>query len=176
MISTMWSMYYVTHLCRGEFHSLLKWSWSNHGHHHCHHYHDFHDNVQVADFGLARLIREDTYTAQPGAKFPIKWTAPEVGIIINIIIIIIIAVIIIVIIVPVIIAIIKAILLIVILVLSSSSFSSSSHVASLTNICECLGREVRAVYSTSADGIISECHLLISYPPNVPWYRLILAI
>ena len=32
---------------------------------------------QVADFGLARLIREDTYTAQPGAKFPIKWTAPE---------------------------------------------------------------------------------------------------
>merc|ERR1719410_1589007 len=33
--------------------------------------------VKVADFGLARLIREDTYTAQPGAKFPIKWTAPE---------------------------------------------------------------------------------------------------
>ena len=33
---------------------------------------------QVADFGLARLIRDDTYTAQPGAKFPIKWTAPEV--------------------------------------------------------------------------------------------------
>ena len=32
----------------------------------------------MADFGLARLIREDTYTAQPGAKFPIKWTAPEV--------------------------------------------------------------------------------------------------
>ena len=23
------------------------------------------------------MIREDTYTAQPGAKFPIKWTAPE---------------------------------------------------------------------------------------------------
>ena len=37
-------------------------------------------NDQVADFGLARLIREDTYTAQPGAKFPIKWTAPEVSI------------------------------------------------------------------------------------------------
>ena len=35
--------------------------------------------VKVADFGLARLIRttEDTYTAHPGAKFPIKWTAPE---------------------------------------------------------------------------------------------------
>ena len=47
-------------------------------------------NDQVADFGLARLIREDTYTAQPGAKFPIKWTAPEViTIIIGIIIIII---------------------------------------------------------------------------------------
>ena len=33
--------------------------------------------MKVADFGLARLIRDDTYTAQPGAKFPIKWTAPE---------------------------------------------------------------------------------------------------
>ena len=40
------------------------------------------NNGQVADFGLARLIREDTYTAQPGAKFPIKWTAPEVSIVI----------------------------------------------------------------------------------------------
>ena len=45
-------------------------------------------NDQVADFGLARLIREDTYTAQPGAKFPIKWTAPEVITIIIFIIII----------------------------------------------------------------------------------------
>lgn len=33
--------------------------------------------MKVADFGLARLIRDDTYTAHPGAKFPIKWTAPE---------------------------------------------------------------------------------------------------
>uniref|UniRef100_A0A915DZW2 Tyrosine-protein kinase n=1 Tax=Ditylenchus dipsaci TaxID=166011 RepID=A0A915DZW2_9BILA len=33
--------------------------------------------VKVADFGLARFMREDTYTAQAGAKFPIKWTAPE---------------------------------------------------------------------------------------------------
>lgn len=32
---------------------------------------------QVADFGLARLMRDDTYTAHAGAKFPIKWTAPE---------------------------------------------------------------------------------------------------
>lgn len=32
---------------------------------------------KVADFGLARLIDEDTYQAHTGAKFPIKWTAPE---------------------------------------------------------------------------------------------------
>lgn len=33
--------------------------------------------MKVADFGLARLMRDDTYTAHAGAKFPIKWTAPE---------------------------------------------------------------------------------------------------
>jgi serine/threonine protein kinase len=36
--------------------------------------------VKVADFGLARLVNSnggDTYTAHIGAKFPIKWTAPE---------------------------------------------------------------------------------------------------
>ena len=33
--------------------------------------------VKVAHFGLARLMRDDTYTAHAGAKFPIKWTAPE---------------------------------------------------------------------------------------------------
>ncbi|OQR66628.1 hypothetical protein BIW11_14028 [Tropilaelaps mercedesae] len=34
--------------------------------------------IKVADFGLARLMRDDdTYTAHAGAKFPIKWTAPE---------------------------------------------------------------------------------------------------
>lgn len=33
--------------------------------------------VKVADFGLARLIEEDEYMARVGAKFPIKWTAPE---------------------------------------------------------------------------------------------------
>ena len=32
--------------------------------------------VKVADFGLARLT-ENEYTAHEGAKFPIKWTAPE---------------------------------------------------------------------------------------------------
>ncbi|XP_033114811.1 tyrosine-protein kinase ABL1-like isoform X2 [Anneissia japonica] len=33
--------------------------------------------VKVADFGLARIIQGEVYTAQAGAKFPIKWTAPE---------------------------------------------------------------------------------------------------
>ncbi|CAF0765416.1 unnamed protein product [Brachionus calyciflorus] len=36
--------------------------------------------VKVADFGLARLINQSNqseYTAHIGAKFPIKWTAPE---------------------------------------------------------------------------------------------------
>ncbi|XP_038063483.1 tyrosine-protein kinase ABL1-like isoform X2 [Patiria miniata] len=33
--------------------------------------------VKVADFGLARIVSGDIYTAQAGAKFPIKWTAPE---------------------------------------------------------------------------------------------------
>ena len=33
--------------------------------------------VKVGDFGLARYLRDETYTARTGAKFPIKWTAPE---------------------------------------------------------------------------------------------------
>lgn len=33
--------------------------------------------AKVADFGLARLIEDDEYTPKSGAKFPIKWTAPE---------------------------------------------------------------------------------------------------
>jgi serine/threonine protein kinase len=35
--------------------------------------------VKVADFGLARVTQDDTdvYRAEDGAKFPIKWTAPE---------------------------------------------------------------------------------------------------
>uniref|UniRef100_A0A674MXR0 Tyrosine-protein kinase n=1 Tax=Takifugu rubripes TaxID=31033 RepID=A0A674MXR0_TAKRU len=32
---------------------------------------------KIADFGLARLIENNEYTAREGAKFPIKWTAPE---------------------------------------------------------------------------------------------------
>uniref|UniRef100_A0A673BQ04 Tyrosine-protein kinase n=1 Tax=Sphaeramia orbicularis TaxID=375764 RepID=A0A673BQ04_9TELE len=33
-------------------------------------------HCKIADFGLARII-ESEYTAHEGAKFPIKWTAPE---------------------------------------------------------------------------------------------------
>ncbi|XP_056412907.1 tyrosine-protein kinase Lck isoform X2 [Hyla sarda] len=32
---------------------------------------------KIADFGLARMIEDNEYTAREGAKFPIKWTAPE---------------------------------------------------------------------------------------------------
>ncbi|XP_023587841.1 tyrosine-protein kinase Fgr isoform X3 [Trichechus manatus latirostris] len=32
---------------------------------------------KIADFGLARLIEDDEYNSRQGAKFPIKWTAPE---------------------------------------------------------------------------------------------------
>ncbi|CAH8842263.1 unnamed protein product [Trichobilharzia szidati] len=40
--------------------------------------------IKVADFGLARCIERDlTYRAHEGAKFPIKWTAPE-GLVYNI--------------------------------------------------------------------------------------------
>ncbi|XP_061423592.1 tyrosine-protein kinase SRK2-like [Lethenteron reissneri] len=37
------------------------------------------DNLtcKVADFGLARVIKDETYTAKLGSRFPIKWTAPE---------------------------------------------------------------------------------------------------
>eukprot|EP00048_Salpingoeca_helianthica_P000662 m.43185 g.43185 ORF g.43185 m.43185 type:complete len:681 (-) comp10742_c0_seq2:331-2373(-) len=34
--------------------------------------------VKVADFGLARFVLDNEYTASVGAKFPIKWSAPEV--------------------------------------------------------------------------------------------------
>lgn len=35
------------------------------------------NTVKIADFGLARLIKENEYEARIGARFPIKWTAPE---------------------------------------------------------------------------------------------------
>ncbi|CAB3408471.1 unnamed protein product [Caenorhabditis bovis] len=35
-------------------------------------------SVKIADFGLARiLMKENEYEARTGARFPIKWTAPE---------------------------------------------------------------------------------------------------
>lgn len=33
--------------------------------------------VKIADFGLARLIKESEYEARPYSKCPIKWTSPE---------------------------------------------------------------------------------------------------
>ena len=36
-----------------------------------------HYQIKVADFGLSRLMESDIYNAREGAKFPIKWTAPE---------------------------------------------------------------------------------------------------
>ncbi|KIH46012.1 hypothetical protein ANCDUO_23938 [Ancylostoma duodenale] len=33
--------------------------------------------VKVADLGLALFMREEVHTAHAGAKFPIKWSAPE---------------------------------------------------------------------------------------------------
>lgn len=32
---------------------------------------------KIADFGLTRFIKEQEYEARAGARFPIKWTAPE---------------------------------------------------------------------------------------------------
>ncbi|KAK7099744.1 tyrosine-protein kinase Fyn-like [Littorina saxatilis] len=33
--------------------------------------------VKVADFGLAKVIEDGEYNPKSGAKFPVKWTAPE---------------------------------------------------------------------------------------------------
>lgn len=33
--------------------------------------------VKICDFGMAKVINEDVYIAQQGAKCPLKWTAPE---------------------------------------------------------------------------------------------------
>lgn len=34
--------------------------------------------IKVADFGLARYVLDDEYTCSQGAKFPVRWSAPEV--------------------------------------------------------------------------------------------------
>lgn len=36
-----------------------------------------HRCVKIGDFGLARVIDEEVYEMSQGAKFPVKWTAPE---------------------------------------------------------------------------------------------------
>merc|ERR1712051_184943 len=33
--------------------------------------------TKIADFGLARVIVDNEYSAHQGARFPVKWTAPE---------------------------------------------------------------------------------------------------
>ena len=35
------------------------------------------DSCKVANFGLARAIKEDIYSSKEDTKFPIKWMAPE---------------------------------------------------------------------------------------------------
>ena len=34
--------------------------------------------LQIADFGMARDVADDTYYFTSGGKVPLKWTAPEV--------------------------------------------------------------------------------------------------
>jgi len=33
--------------------------------------------IKITDFGLSRVIDNDTYIASKGSKFPVRWTAPE---------------------------------------------------------------------------------------------------
>ena len=35
--------------------------------------------MQIADFGMARDVSDDTYYKVTGGKIPVKWTAPEVS-------------------------------------------------------------------------------------------------
>lgn len=37
-------------------------------------------HVQIADFGMARDVTDDTYYIATGGKIPVRWTAPEVRI------------------------------------------------------------------------------------------------
>ena len=36
--------------------------------------------LQIADFGMARDVADDTYYISTGGKIPVRWTAPEVWI------------------------------------------------------------------------------------------------
>lgn len=34
-------------------------------------------HVKITDFGLSRLVENETYQASAGSSFPVRWTAPE---------------------------------------------------------------------------------------------------
>ena len=36
--------------------------------------------LQIADFGMARDVSNDTNIVSTGEKIPVKWTAPEVSV------------------------------------------------------------------------------------------------
>jgi len=36
------------------------------------------DFEQIADFGMARDVTDNSYYVATGGKLPVKWTAPEV--------------------------------------------------------------------------------------------------
>ena len=37
---------------------------------------------QIADFGMSRDLMDESYYVSHGGKIPVKWTAPEVGVIV----------------------------------------------------------------------------------------------
>ena len=36
--------------------------------------------IQIADFGMARDVSDETYYITTGGKIPVMWTAPEVSV------------------------------------------------------------------------------------------------
>ena len=39
--------------------------------------------IQIADFGMSRDLIDENYYVTSGGKIPLKWTAPEVGTLLN---------------------------------------------------------------------------------------------
>ena len=39
--------------------------------------------TQIADFGMSRDLIDENYYVTSGGKIPLKWTAPEVGTLLN---------------------------------------------------------------------------------------------
>ena len=37
--------------------------------------------LQIADFGMARNLQDSDYYTSHGGQIPVKWTAPEVGLV-----------------------------------------------------------------------------------------------